>query len=170
MRSRGFTLIELVAVMTLVAILSVAATPVLYTVQRSRETGLLREIDRRLTVARADAMATGLPSGLRVDVAAQSLSLLQISASGAAPTPLAMPSAESASSGSIAAMFPGAIVTAIDFDDAGAYDTLWFDREGTPHLRTAAGAYAGPIDRDATLAVTGGGVLTVRRLTGMVER
>lgn len=168
----AFTLIELVAVMVLVSILSLTVTPLLATMRSSRDSALAREVERRLQLARAHGMTTGRPTGLTLDVAEQALRLVYIAEAGAAPAPLpgASGEAEGHAQESIEAMFPGSALLAIDVGGAGAFDTIWFDYQGVPHLRSETGAFVQNLTEDAHISLAGEHVVTVRHTTGMVER
>ena len=58
----AFTLIELLAVLAILGVLSISAAPALQSITSSKRGAVSREIDRRLSLARATAMATGAPS------------------------------------------------------------------------------------------------------------
>lgn len=172
-RSRcGFTLIELVAVMVLIAILSLTVTPALSVLENARNASLANEVERRLGMARAYAMTTGMPAGLELDVNQQMLTLLHIETTGASPTP--MPditgSATSMALLRIETLAPGTSIEDVDLADSGSYDTLWFDFEGSPHLRAANGSFASWLTRDATITISGGHILTIRKTTGLIEQ
>lgn len=166
----AFTLIELIAVLVIAGILAATISPVMDSIRRTRDAGFAREIVRRLLLARAHAAATGQPAGVRFTAATQSVSMLRITSGGAAPTP--MPSANGGApapaADALGALFPGASMTAVSISGPTG-DTIWFDYEGTPHLRTTAGAYAGPLAADATITISGGRTITIHAVTGMVE-
>lgn len=165
-RSRaGFTIVELIAVLVLVAIAAVSASPVLDTVDRSRRAGMRDEIERRLIMARAHAMTTGMPSGVRFDMADQTADAIEIVSSGAAPSMMGMANNDRP----LNAMFTGVAITGISLDPADARDAIWFSNEGVPHYRTAQGAFISNLSQDAVITVTGGGVVTVRMESGLIE-
>lgn len=90
-RSRaGFTLVELIGVLVLVGIAAISAVPVLGTVDRMQRAGMCDEIERRLMMARAHAMTTGMPSGVRFALGDQQAEVMQIVSSGATPTKMNM--------------------------------------------------------------------------------
>ena len=167
----AFTLIELIAVMVIVGTLAITAAPALSTFAKIRNTGLVNEIDRRLSLARAWASSTGQPAGVKFDVTNQKLSLVRIASSGASATalPAAGGAAESASSDQIAVISPGASLSSATFSPSG-YDTIWFDYTGTPHVRNGSGTFVSNLTTDATITVGGGRTLTLRRVTGEVEK
>ncbi len=169
--TRGFTLIEFIAVIVLVSILSVTISPALRALDNMAHVGLKNEIARKLALARANAMSTGSPTGLRFNTPAQSFDLLYINTTGDPPAALPGPSGADDGSSSliIASLFPGASLTDADLDDADTYDTLWYDFQGEPHFRAADGTYVSPITRDAVITVSGPNTLTIRMTTGAIQ-
>jgi len=157
--------------MVLVGIMAVSVAPMMEWVARARDAALANEAARRLALARAEAGASGRTVGVRFDTGAQRIDLLHVPEPGATPTPL--PDATGGSSGpattGVGALFPGAAILSVDLDDAGSHDTVWFDFEGTPHLRDGAGARVDDLARDGTVTFSGGHTLVVRRVTGLVE-
>jgi len=168
LRSRfrsGFTLVELIAVLILIAIAATSAAPVMDTVDRSRKAGVRDEVVRRLMMARSHAMTTGMPSGVRFDVDAQMAEGLEIASSGAAPSAMKMQGHGEA----VDSMFAGVAIESVVLDGGGSYDTVWFSNEGAPHYRTSGGVYVGAFTQDAVVTVSGGGTVTVRMVSGMIE-
>jgi len=164
MRS-GFTLVELIAVLILVAIAATSVAPVMDTVDRSRRSGMRDEIARRLMVGRSHAMTTGMASGVRFDVDEQLAEGMEIVSSGAAPSAMKMQGHEEA----MGSMFAGVSLESVSLNGSGSYDTVWFSNEGVPHLRTSGGVYVSDLSQDAVITVTGGGTVMVRRVSGMIE-
>lgn len=170
-RRRAFTLIELIAVMTIVGVLSLAAIPALGTLDESRRRAVAGEIERRLLLARAWATSTGQPAALRVNTATGLLELIRIVTPGAAPT--AMPGqngeTDTGSTVLVSQIAGGVSLASITVSPAGD-SAIWFDIDGEPQSRTSAGVLVGDLSADATIGVTSGQTVTVRRLTGLIER
>jgi hypothetical protein len=164
-------LIESIAVLVIVSILSVAVVPAVRSLDTMAHTGLRNEVARKLALARANAMSTGKPTGLRFNAGAQSLDLLYINATADPPAALPGPtgSVDSSSSTPTASLFPGASVTDADLDDADAYDTLWYDFQGEPHFRAADGSFIATIPRDAVINCSGPNTVTVYMTTGAIQ-
>ncbi len=169
----GFTLVELIAVVVVLAAVSISAAPALVSLSGIRDASLGRELGRRVNLARAVAGASGRPTGVRFDAAAQSMMLVQVATAGAPPTPLpgitGSVDGGSAGADSVSSLFPGSSIVSVSLDPAGAHDTLWFSYMGVPHLRDGTGAPAGDLVQDAVIGVSGGHTLTVRMVTGLVE-
>lgn len=168
---RAFTLAELVAVMVVTGILAAGAVPAMRSVERTRERALAAEVQRRLSLARSWAAATGRPAGLRIDTATGALTLVRIAADGDPPTVLPAASGAPGAAWFIARQFPGASILAVRHGDntlgAGA---IWFGADGEPQIRSANGAYLQDFTTDAQITVSGPSTITVRQITGMIER
>ncbi len=80
-RSRGFTIIELIAVMVVVAILAAAAVPALGVLDSGRSRAAAKQIVRDIDYARARAMTTGTVSWVVFDATANTYSVLAESVS-----------------------------------------------------------------------------------------
>ncbi|MBL0921893.1 MAG: hypothetical protein IBJ10_07170 [Phycisphaerales bacterium] len=167
----AFTLAELVGVMVLVGVLAAAAIPALRSVERTREHALAREVQRRLCFARSWAASTGAPVGLSIDVGAGLLTLVRIEQEGEAPEELPNGAGGAGGAWRIAASFPSGAVLAVSHGDGSRGDgTIWFGPDGSPQVRAGDGAYIGGFTDDAAVTVSGPATITVRRLTGLVER
>lgn len=170
-RAHAFTLLELLCVMTLVATLAVGAAPALHRVSATRDAALARELGRRLSVARDFAIATGRPTGVRLDAGLRNVWQIWIPSDGATPTPapdaLGNPSERQAVSGILGG---GTIASFTNGDGSATNTTIWFDADGTPHLRKNGGAYIGPFTTDASIAVGAAPAVLVRRASGAVEQ
>lgn len=168
---RAFTLAEVVAVMIMLGVLGAAAIPALRTVERTREHALAREVQRRLSLARSWAASSGAPAGAALDPVAGTISLVRIAQPGDPPTMLPTSTGDAGAPWRIAADFPaGAILSVEHGDGRSGAGTIWFDAEGKPHLRAPGGAYVADFSQDAVVTVSGPADITVRRLTGLIER
>jgi len=167
----AFSLIELIAVMAILGVLSAAAIPALGTLADSRRRAVAGEIERRLMLAKAWASSTGQPAALRINTSTGLLELLRIATPGAAPT--AMPGqtgeTDAGSAVFVSQLVPGVTLSSVTVSPAGD-SAVWFDFDGTLQSRTSAGVLVGPLSADAAISVTSGQTVTVRRLTGLIER
>lgn len=170
-RRAGFSLIELVAVLAILSALSITALPALQRIEDSRRSALAGEIERRLTMARASAMATGMAHGLRIDAQAGEILSVRIEGAGSAPTAARGPTGDPAPAFEIASAFPGAAIGSVaNGDGADQRDTIWFAYDGTPHLREPDGTFVSEFTEDALIEIAGGRTVRVRRSTGLIEQ
>lgn len=170
-RARAFTLIEVGIVIIVVGLLAATAIPAMDSLTETRRIAALREIERRLGVARATAITTGQPTGLLVAYSSDALQYVNIPAVGSAPMPIITPSGEPDEPFALAEEFAGVETTSVIGGDGSAGDTIiWFSFEGVPQVRTAAGALTGGFTQDASIQVTGGGTVYIRRFSGLIER
>jgi prepilin-type N-terminal cleavage/methylation domain-containing protein len=163
--SRGFTLIELIAVAVLLGLLSALAVPAVRMMGTQRASGAAGELARDMLFARQRAVATGTVSWVVFDAAGDAYSVLAenpASPGRAGATTLTDPSTgaafvrrlgrnESAGLDLVSASF-------------GGQSEVGFDRLGRPVqssgvLHTAAG----------TVTISGGWTVTVQPRTGLVQ-
>ena len=168
--ARAFTLIELVAVIAVLGVLAATAAPALANMQRGREIALAREAQRRVELAAATALSTALPTGVQFDTTAQTMTLLEITASGAAPSIVSPTAGTRFPELPVGTVFPGTSITTVDLADAGTPNTIWFDFEAMPHIRNADGTNPVSLVRDAVITFAGGDTLIIRQTTGLIER
>ncbi len=170
LRAPAFTLLELVAVMALVGVLAATAAPALRAVGESRDGALARDVARRLATARAMASATGRPCGVRFDKGLARLTPVWIPPGKAAPAPAPDELGQPARPVSVRSLAGGgAITTFLNGDGSASYPTVWFEADGSPHLRKANGQYVGPFTTDARIGVGSAPTVYVRRATGAIE-
>jgi prepilin-type N-terminal cleavage/methylation domain-containing protein len=168
----GFTLVEMIAVLVLVSIMSLTAIPSLARMDSARESALATECERLLRFARAAAVSSGLPTGLRIDLENQSIGVSVVDEAGevasldrdATGQPLML---------GVADAFGGArLIEAGDSGSlaSGGIVTIWFDFDGTPHSRDSDGSNPSDITRPFLIRTSGSRELSVSPITGRVER
>jgi Tfp pilus assembly protein FimT len=156
-------------VLTVLGVLSAVVTPALSRLQRTRESAFTVELVRELTLARAHADARGAPAGVRFELGAGTLEMVQLS--GGAIRAMLAPTGVERPAVLIAADFPGVSVESITHGDGGVGSgILWFGEDGIPQTRAADGTLIGPFSQDAVVLSTGGHAVTVRRKSGLIER
>jgi len=166
----AFTLAETIAVLVIAGIMAIVSAPAFAGLLRLRHASLAAEVERRLQLARAHSVASSQPVGVRVDTALQRLTMLQI------PDPAQAPAEFDAVVGGnpttlVSEIAPGASISSASINGGTTYSTIWFDFRGEPHVRDeATGAFVSDFTQDATITLTGGHEITVRRLTGLIER
>ena len=167
----AFTLIETMVVVVILGILAVSVVPAIAGVSDSRQAAAWREVERRFVVARTMAMATGRSFGVRVDPSPGTFALLEMPASGGAPTAAHDALGQTVAVWSLATAYPGTAVTSfVGGDGSSATGTVWFGYDGAPQRRTSAGALLGGFTQDASVTLTGGRTVTIRRTSGLIER
>jgi prepilin-type N-terminal cleavage/methylation domain-containing protein len=164
-RSGGFSLIEIVAVMSIVGILAVAAVPTLARLGDARASLAARQLLKDMTLARQFAVATGIRAWVTFDAAAETWSVLEEDPaspgrSGATVmTDFATGQPYTIELGDDS--FSGVGITSATFD---AGSEVGFDWLGRP-LNAAETDLAA----DGTVTLTGGHVITVTAGTGYVS-
>ncbi|MCA9294780.1 MAG: hypothetical protein KDA20_13310, partial [Phycisphaerales bacterium] len=118
----------------------------------------------------ATALSTTLPTGVRFDATTQTMTLVEIVSSGAAPTTVLPSIGAKYPELPVGTVFSGTSITTVDLADAGAPDTIWFDYEAAPHTRDADGTNPVALTRDAVITFSGGDTLTIHKTTGLIER
>lgn len=171
-RRRGFSILELTVVVAILALLSVTAIPALSTVRAASQEAGAQHVERLLLTARAQALATGRPWGVEVDIAAQRVRLVYIPTFGA--TPVAAPSSGLASAEwtTLSTAYAGAAITGMTLADgsSNASGVIWFDSDADPAVRAGNGVRTGAATADAELVFAGGRTITIHQRTGAVER
>lgn len=171
-RRIGFTLVEMIAVLVLVSILSVTAIPSLARLDSARDAAMISECDRLLRFAQAGAVSSGLPTGVQIDLDAQTLAVITIGPDeqtvplnrDATGQPLVVFVAEAFG----AALISEAGVTGSSSDRGEV--AIWFDYDGTPHTRDADGSDPQDISDPFILRSASGRTISVLPITGKVER
>lgn len=166
----GFTLAETIAVLVIAGILAVVSAPAFAGLLRMRHAGLASEVERRLSLARAHSVAASYPVGVRFNIADQTVTTMALPDSTAAPTEMSATVGGSPTT-LISEIAPGASVTSVAINGGGVYSTIWFDYKSVPHVRDeSTGAFVSNFTEDAMISLSGGHSITVRRLTGLIER
>lgn len=170
-RTRGFSLLEVSIVIIVMGIAAAGVIPALRTIDATRQFGAAEEVERRLVLARARAIVLGRPVGVLVDPVAETLRTMTIASAGAAPTTLTGVLGEPEPTIQIASLYPGCqIVSCASGGASSGSQTIWFDVDGTPHSRSSAGGRLAAWTSDATIVTSGGQTITIRRLSGAIQR
>ena len=158
--SRGFTLVALASVMVVVSILAIAAAPALSRVGDARREALAGEVERMLSLARSRALNAGSPAGVRFDIGAQSLEMLE-HRQGAAPRSFM-------ETYDIASRLSG--VRLASFENEEGTTSIWFMPDATPHTRDDSGAFVAALTREAVVTIEGGREVRVEPNSGRILR
>lgn len=158
-------------VVLIMGILAVTVIPAFGQLSGSRQAAAANEVQRRFELARSLAMATGRPTGVRVDVAACTLLLQVIPSSGATPVAGTTATGEQETAWSVRAHFPEVtIVSFTNGDGSSSPGTVWFAHDGTPQARNGSGTLQAAWSQDATVRLTGDQYIHIRRRSGAVQR
>ncbi|MFG0258195.1 MAG: Tfp pilus assembly protein FimT/FimU [Phycisphaerales bacterium JB043] len=165
----GFSLTELIAIVSILGAMALSAAPALHRIESSRQSGARDEVARLLAVARASALATGDPYGLEIDADNEEVSLVYIDDGGspqAAPNATGQPSAAFP----LASLYPGVEITSfVSGSGSSSHTTIWFGFSAIPETRDASGGSRAAFTQDAVITISGGKTITVRRETGAIE-
>jgi hypothetical protein len=154
--------------MAIVGTLAISAAPALSRMQSARHAALAGEIERRIAFVQAEAVASGGPAGIRFDLDTQRTDKRILDNSGAATNAEPVLGAERWAM-PVSASLPGTALVEINIP-GGDGETLWFDYLGRPELRNADGSSPTPLDSNARVGLSGGHAVTIRPVTGFVER
>lgn len=167
---RGFSLIEAVVVVVIIGILAASAAPLLGSQGMLRERAAATEVAGLLRTARAFAMATGDPCGLRVSVSEDAVALVRWSAETGRQEPLSDLSGSASGEVGVRATFAGArLARATDGQDSGDEVTFWFGHDGAPQWREGDGALIGVAETDGEILFESGTAVTVMAVSGAIE-
>lgn len=152
--ARGFTILEVVAVVVVMVILASVAIPAVGQVHQGRLAGAREEVLRRLMTARSSAMSTGQPTGVRFAPAANTTQIVVAVKSPASITAASTQWGTTEPVRKLSDDFPGvmllgvaaagaALTTYTPASVSGApIATLWFGPSGEPQNRNeSTGAY-----------------------------
>jgi len=165
---RAFTLVEVLTVVLIMGILAVAVRPALDSMNGSRRGAAVSDVKRRLELARARAIATGKPYALKINATTDTVQMYWIPSTGATPVAAPSPSGEAEPVYSIPVLYPTCEITSFTNGDASS-QYVWFGVDGTPQARNAAGTVTGSWTQDATIVMSGGTSIFVRRVSGAVQ-
>ncbi len=176
MRAQGatvpaFSLLEVTVVIVIIGVLAIGVIPALGSTGGARQAAAAREAHRLLTHARTFAMTTGQPSGVIVDASTDSLTPVYIPAGTSTVAAMRSSTGMESEALVVSESFPGAeLLSCTGGDGATGLVRIWFSHSGTPQVRDEAGVLVSSFTQDASLTLTGGFTVTVRRVSGLVER
>ena len=169
----GFTLIEAMAVIVILAILAATAIPGVRSIDAQRFAVAAEQVRGALRVARAQADAVSLPVGVRIDRNAGSLALVTYDPDAGEVVPADDPMGEPSATRYLRSIDPSVTITGLvngDGSDDKDQQTIWFRYDGRPHTRD--GATGADFTEDALIDLASGAEterVRVRRFTGAIE-
>ncbi|MCW5777681.1 MAG: prepilin-type N-terminal cleavage/methylation domain-containing protein [Phycisphaeraceae bacterium] len=169
--SPAFSLLEVAVVIVIVGILAVGVIPALGSTTGARQAACAREVHRLLTHARTFAMTTGQPSGVIADASSSTLTSVYIPTGSMSVAPLRTSTGATVDPLVLSSSFPNVeILSCVGGDGSTGLIRLWFSHSGIPQTRDAGGTLTGSFTQDASISLTGGFTISVRRVSGLVER
>ncbi|MBL4591531.1 MAG: prepilin-type N-terminal cleavage/methylation domain-containing protein [Phycisphaerales bacterium] len=163
----GFTLLEVLVVVTIMSIIAVSAVPTLGVIGDTRKGSARDEVIRMLEYARARAVASGRPCGVQVLSVDSTMTMVQIASDGSIE-PMLNPFGIDEESASIAVQFPGVEISSIDAQ-TDALETIWFTYNAQPHSRNADGTFGQINTGNASITLSSGDQILVYAYSGFVE-
>ena len=166
---RGFTLVERMLVIVLMGIITVSVLPAMGNVQTMREGAARDDVARMLDITRSRALATGLPSGVRVDLSDSTLTLVQIE-TGITISPLIDPLTYNERVLDVDDLYDRVEIDSMtngNGDSGTGY--VWFNYDATPHTRLANGTFEANNDEPVRIELNSGQAVVVHPWSGVVE-
>lgn len=168
-RRHAFSLVELLVVVMLMGILAAAVAPAMSSIQLMRSGAARDDAVRLLELARARALATGMPTGLAVDLSDSSLSLVTLTDHGAVEGVID-PLTEQGHSVVIPAVYGGVTLASMtNGDGVSGSGVIWFNYEAVPQTRASDGALVASNSDDATIRLSSSESIVVHAYSGFVE-
>lgn len=162
-------------VIIILGILTAIVSPGLGALDGQRDQAAVDEVQRTLRYARAHAMATGAPTGVRFRTdGADRIDLVRFDPDTLAVDAVPGPLGDDAATVYVASQFPGAEIVSVVNGDGSATDdeTVWFSYLGVPHTRTGAGAFVANNDDPVVIELASGAAtaaIIVHEHTGYVQ-
>lgn len=169
----GFTLLEVMVVVVIASIIAVSVVPTLARIDDARRVAAANEVTRLLEFARARAMASGRPTGVRFARSESTVTLYTLGTDGSLTVTVG-PLGTAIDPVDLEEQF-GAVIEGVSVPaptlSGGASDTttVWFDHSGGPQSRTLSGVLVGDLDTDASVMIEDTGTVIVRARSGLVE-
>ncbi|MBL4697203.1 MAG: prepilin-type N-terminal cleavage/methylation domain-containing protein [Phycisphaerales bacterium] len=165
----GFSLVELMVVVVIMGIITVSVIPAMDNLRSIREGAARDDFVRMIEVVKGQAVASGKPHGLQVDISINTLTIVELDAQGRVQEEFD-PLTNSNRTVNLSMLYPGVTMLSMsNGDGTPGSGTLWFDFESNPHTRDADGSF-GSINTDTASIVLSSNVrIIVYPHSGVVE-
>lgn len=168
-RRHAFTLVELMVVVLLMGIVAVTVVPAMDNVQMMRNGAARDDTMRLLELAKARALATGMPNGIEISLNSSSLTLVQINDDGQVES-VVDPLTYQSRTITLPITYSGVtIASMVNGDGVSGSGTIWFDYEANPHTREQNGAFIELNDESALIELSSDEIIIVHAYSGVVE-
>lgn len=165
----AFTLVELLVVVVIMGIISVAVIPAMDNVSTIREGAARDDLVRYIEIARGKAVASGSPHGISINVFSSTITLVQINQLGQIESTFD-PLTNTTRSLNLATLYQGvAINSFINGDGQSGDGIIWFDFESTPHTRDNSGNFLALNTEPALIQLSSDEVIYVYNNSGTLE-
>lgn len=166
----GFTMIELMVIVVIMAILAGTVIPVMDQSTQARQGASRDEVVRSFEFARAFAIAGGVPAGVAIDTSESTLGIVTLNDSGAI-IPVVDRIDGQIKEADLSQHYAGVtIVSFVNGNGTTGDGTVWFDFQAEPHTRVqSSGAFDAVFNQNATLTMSTGTTITVHAGSGLVE-
>lgn len=171
--ARGFTILEMIAVITIVGLVAVSVVPATARINDARKLAGVYEIARTMEYARARAAARGMPSGVRFDSELDSVQVMDIDDSGdpiKGTDGLGLDVSPIEVNEQFGTDIQRVTMTTgvLSVGSLGG-NTVWFTHASEPHMRSEAGEFSAVLSADMTVSFGVSAVITLRSPSGLVE-
>ncbi|MFO0857657.1 MAG: prepilin-type N-terminal cleavage/methylation domain-containing protein [Phycisphaerales bacterium] len=172
-RRHAFTILELLAAITILSIIAVTAIPAWSHASEARIASVADRVEMAALQARSCAINTGIPHGLQVTTT--SIQPLYIP-NGAAPIATRDGMNQATPSITFTEETPGVIKSCVSGDGTTTFPfTIWFSHDGVPQLRNSSGTLIGNATYDVIINVGSSSdsdvrsSIRIRKISGEIE-
>jgi type II secretory pathway pseudopilin PulG len=163
-------MLEALVVIIVIGVLAAVVAPGLGAMDATRAGAAAGQTAGLLRYARASAAASGLPTGVAIDVPASTLTLVRVETAAGGLLGVPGPLGTDEPPVRLERLYSATIDSVTNGDGSETdEETIWFRFDGTPHTRTAAGVFDAFFAQDATIDLGAAGSVTVRAVTGVIE-
>jgi len=167
---RGYTLLELMVIVVIMAILASSVIPVMDQSVQARQGASRDEVVRYFEFARGRAIAGGNPAGVFVDTVNSTLRIVTLNDAGAI-IDLDDPIDGRIKEVDLGEQFAGvSIGSFVNGDGVTGNGTVWFDFQAEPHTRDdITGVFDEIFTQNGTVTLSTGTLIVIHAGSGLVE-